>query len=55
MYCKIVPGGITAAEARAEGASALILSGGPNSILDDGAAGSDPGLLDLAIPLVGVG
>lgn len=32
----------------------IVLSGGPNSVYEDGAPGADPGLLDLRIPVLGV-
>jgi len=54
VFCKIVPASITAAEIQAEGARALILSGGPNSTLDKGAPELDPGIVDLQLPMLGI-
>lgn len=54
VFCKIVRSDITASEVKEEGAKALILSGGPNSTLEEGAPGIDPQILDLGLPILGI-
>ncbi len=54
VYCEIHPCDIPLAEIEAWGASGIILSGGPSSVLDEGSPDVDPGLFDLDIPLLGV-
>ena len=44
----------TAAELQALAPKGIILSGGPNSVYEDGAPSCDPGLWELGIPVLGV-
>jgi GMP synthase (glutamine-hydrolysing) len=53
-FSEIVPRDITAAEVRARGASAVILSGGPKSVHVDGAPLLDPEIYDLGLPILGI-
>lgn len=43
-----------AAWVREFGPRGIILSGGPNSVYEDGAPSLDPGILDLGVPVLGV-
>jgi GMP synthase (glutamine-hydrolysing) len=54
VYSEIVPHTITGAELRALEPSALIFSGGPKSVHEDGAPGIDPEVLSLGIPILGI-
>jgi len=54
VYSEIVPFSITAAEVAAKKPAAVVLSGGPSSVYDDGAPQLDPGILELGIPVFGI-
>ena len=54
VYSEIVPFGITAEKVRAYAPKGVILSGGPNSVFEDGAPGIDRGIWDLGVPILGV-
>ncbi len=54
VYSEIHPYSMTAAEVRAFGPTALILSGSPASIYQADAPRPDPGILDLGLPLLGI-
>lgn len=54
VYSEIVPHTATAAEIAARNPVALILSGGPSSVYEDGAPQLDPGLFDLGVPTLGI-
>jgi len=57
VYCEIVPPSATCEELCAEfgkGLKAVILSGGPASVTDPGAAGVDEGILSSRLPLLGI-
>ncbi|MDO9486506.1 MAG: glutamine-hydrolyzing GMP synthase, partial [Actinomycetota bacterium] len=54
VYSEIVPFTITAAEVAARKPAAVVLSGGPSSVYDDGAPQLDPGILELGIPVFGI-
>lgn len=54
VYSEIVAHDISAAEVTARGADAIILSGGPASVYEDGAPTIDPGLLSLGLPVLGI-
>jgi len=54
VYCEIVSAGVTATAVREKAPSALVLSGGPSSVYDDGAPTMDPALLELGIPILGI-
>lgn len=54
MYCEIHPPGLTASEIRAAAPSGLVLSGGPSSVLWDGAPKADPEILELGLPVLGI-
>jgi GMP synthase (glutamine-hydrolysing) len=54
IYSEIVPHTISAAEVAALSPAAVILSGGPSSVYEDGAPHLDPGILALGIPVFGI-
>ena len=54
VYSEIVPHTISADEVRAKDPAALILSGGPASVYEDGAPSMDPALLSLGVPTLGI-
>jgi len=51
-YCEIVP--CTAPVERLRGARGIILTGGPASVYAEGAPRSDPALLELGVPVLGI-
>src|SRR5512137_3056096 len=54
VYCEIHPPTRDLAWIREFAPVGIILSGGPNSVYDEGAPTADPGLLDLGIPVLGI-
>jgi GMP synthase (glutamine-hydrolysing) len=54
IYSEIVPHTISAAEVADRQPAAVILSGGPSSVYEDGAPRLDPEILDLGIPVFGI-
>ncbi len=54
VYAEIVAHDVTPDDVRAQGANGLILSGGPASVLDDGAPFPDRGIFDLGVPVLGI-
>ncbi|MHC4502173.1 MAG: glutamine-hydrolyzing GMP synthase [Planctomycetota bacterium] len=54
VYAEIVAHDVTPDEVRARGANGLILSGGPASVLDEGAPLPDRGVFDMDLPVLGI-
>ncbi|MDY3128165.1 MAG: glutamine-hydrolyzing GMP synthase, partial [Corynebacterium sp.] len=54
IYSEVVPNSATVEEIKAKNPVALILSGGPSSVYEDGAPQLKPGLLELGIPVFGI-
>lgn len=54
VYCEIHPCTIALDELRAKNPAALILSGGPDSVYSDTSPKSDPGVLELGLPTLGI-
>ena len=54
VYSEIVPFDITAERVRALAPKGVILSGGPNSVFEEGAPGIDEAIFSLGIPVLGV-
>jgi GMP synthase (glutamine-hydrolysing) len=53
-FARVVRHDITAERARELNPLALILSGGPSSVYDEGAPRCNPGLFDLGVPVLGI-
>jgi GMP synthase (glutamine-hydrolysing) len=54
VYCEIVRHSITAEQVKKHNPAGLILSGGPNSVYEEGAPKCDPRIFDLGIPVLGI-
>jgi len=54
VYCEIVRHNITPEQIKNHNPNGLILSGGPNSVYEDGAPKCDPGIFELGIPVLGI-
>jgi len=53
-FAKIVRHDLTAQRARELNPLAIILSGGPSSVYEEGAPRCDPGLFELGVPILGI-
>jgi len=54
VYCELVPGTTPWEAIRDRAPSALILSGGPASVYEDGAPRCDPAALNAGVPVLGI-
>ena len=54
VYSEIIRCDTTAAELAADPPAGIILSGGPNSVFEDGAPTCDPALFEMGIPVLGI-
>ena len=54
VYCEILPHEITLAELRKIRPKAIVLSGGPSSVMDEGHPGMDPALIGAGVPVLGI-
>ena len=54
VYCEIHPPTRDLAWIREFAPVGIILSGGPNSVYDEGAPTADPGIVDLGVPVLGI-
>lgn len=54
VYSELLSHKLTAAEIKEMAPQGIILSGGPNSVYDDGAFDVDPEIFDLGIPVLGI-
>ncbi len=54
VFCEIVKHDISVENIRHHAPQGIILSGGPNSVYEDGAPRCDPGLFDMGIPVLGI-
>jgi len=54
VYAEIVAHDVTPDEVLSAGAKGLVLSGGPASVLDEGAPLPDRGIFDLGVPVLGI-
>ncbi|HEX8981618.1 MAG TPA: glutamine-hydrolyzing GMP synthase [Ktedonobacterales bacterium] len=54
VYCELLPATTTLAELQTMGARGVILSGGPDSVYDEGARTVDQAILDSDLPVLGI-
>jgi GMP synthase (glutamine-hydrolysing) len=54
VYSEIVPHSMSAEEIRAKNPAAIVLSGGPSSVYEDGAPALDGAILELGVPVLGI-
>ncbi len=54
VYCELLPATTTLADLRRLGAQGVILSGGPDSVYDDGARRVDQAILESDLPVLGI-
>jgi GMP synthase (glutamine-hydrolysing) len=54
VYCEIHPGTLPLAEIERLSPSAIVLSGGPDSVYDEKGPKNAPGLFDLGLPMLGI-
>ncbi|MBD3279067.1 MAG: GMP synthase (glutamine-hydrolyzing), partial [Candidatus Aegiribacteria sp.] len=54
VYCELLRGDSPMSEILAMKPSALILSGGPSSVYDEGSPRPDPMVFDMDIPILGI-
>src|SRR5262249_59219893 len=54
VYCELLPATTTMAELRRLGVRGVILSGGPDSVYDEGARQVDQAILESELPVLGI-
>src|ERR1041384_247920 len=54
VYSEIIPFNASIEELRQKNPRALILSGGPSSVYEEGAPHPDPAVLDMQVPVLGI-
>src|SRR5579871_1983289 len=54
VYCELLPATTTMDELRRRGAKGVILSGGPDSVYDEGARRVDQAILESDLPVLGI-
>ena len=54
VYSEIVPHSMSAEEIRAKDPAAIVLSGGPSSVYEQGAPALDGAILELGVPVLGI-
>jgi GMP synthase (glutamine-hydrolysing) len=54
VYSEVVPHSMSAADMLAKDPAAIVLSGGPSSVYEEGAPGLDPALLKAGVPVFGM-
>ena len=54
VYCEILPCNASLGAIRDKNPGALVLSGGPASVYDEGSPRVDPGIFDLGLPILGI-
>lgn len=54
VYCEIHPCNLPVEKIRALHPDAVVMSGGPQSVYDDHAPSSDPAILELGVPVLGI-
>lgn len=54
IYCEILPYTVTLEDIKAKNPSAIIFTGGPNSVTDPGAPTVEDGIFELGLPILGI-
>lgn len=54
VYCEIHPGTLSLEAIKAKAPKAIVLSGGPSSVYDEGAPSVDRGVFELGVPVLGI-
>jgi GMP synthase (glutamine-hydrolysing) len=54
VYCEIHPGTLSLDAIKAKAPKAIVLSGGPSSVYDEGAPSIDRGVFELGVPVLGI-
>jgi GMP synthase (glutamine-hydrolysing) len=54
LYSEIVPSSMTLSDMLAKDPAAIVLSGGPSSVYEDGAPSVDPALFTSGVPILGI-
>lgn len=54
VYCEVIPHNASVERVRSLNPKGIILSGGPASVLDDGAPFCDKGIFSLGVPVLGI-
>jgi len=54
VYSEIVPFNTTVEAIRSKNPKAIILSGGPSSVYEEGAPHPDPGVIEMGVPVLGI-
>lgn len=54
IYCELMPYTVTLDEIKQKKPSALIFTGGPNSVTEEGAPSIDDGVFELGLPILGI-
>jgi GMP synthase (glutamine-hydrolysing) len=54
VYSEIMPHTASAAEIAAKNPLALVLSGGPSSVYEEGSPALQPGILEMGLPVLGI-
>jgi GMP synthase (glutamine-hydrolysing) len=54
VYCEVIPHDTPAQTIAARKPKALVLTGGPSSVYEEGAPHCDPGIFELGVPVLGI-
>ncbi|MDF2987622.1 MAG: hypothetical protein K0R50_3132 [Eubacterium sp.] len=54
VYCEVIPYSASLERIKSYNPKGIIFTGGPNSVLDEGAPKCDPGVFELGIPVLGI-
>lgn len=54
VYCEVLPYNASIERIKSYNPKGIIFTGGPNSVLDEGAPKCDPGLFELGVPVLGI-
>ena len=54
VYCEVIPYNASLERIKSYNPKGIIFTGGPNSVLDEGAPKCDPGVFELGVPILGI-